>query len=313
MKPGIPDISVVIPLYNEEPNLGHLYENLAEVLNNLGKSHEIIFVDDGSRDRSFEMVKQLFAKDSNVKGISFSRNFGHQAALLAGLECSRGEIVIMMDADLQHPPDVIPVLIEKYKEGCDIVNTRRIDSGGTGFLKKITSALFYTLINFLSDVRIEPASADFRLMSRQAVDSFVKIKERARFTRGLVSWMGFKQAIVEYNEAPRFAGKSQYTLKKMLNLCFDGIISFSSKPLRLAFYLGLFVFLFGICYAVYAIIVKALGHAVPGWTSLLVMILIIGGVQLFCTGIIGEYIAKIYYESKSRPMYFIKEEVGVKL
>ncbi len=304
---NIPQISVIIPLYNEEQNLPLLHKELVAVLKDLNKSYEIIFVDDGSRDNSFETIKGLLREDENIVGLSLSRNFGHQVALLAGIEHSSGETVIMMDADFQHPPGIIEDLYNKYSEGYDIVNTRRIDSKKTGFLKRATSKLYYKLINLLSDVKIEPASSDFRLMNRKAVEAFLRFREKNRFTRGLISWMGFRQTIVEYDASERFSGKSKYTVRKMLGFGMDGITSFSSKPLRVTYYIGFVIVILGLFYALYAIVQHFRGATVPGWTSILVSVLIIGGVQLLSLGIIGEYIARIYNEAKGRPVYFIRE------
>jgi len=305
----IPKISVVIPLFNEENNIRQLYDELIPVLTKLVNNYEIIFVDDGSRDGSFEIVKQFSLENKSIKGISLSRNFGHQIALTAGLHQAKGETVITMDADLQHPPNLIPELYKLYKNGYDIVNTIRLDTADAGIFKKFTSNIFYKLLNYLSDIKIEPASADFRLMSRKAVDAFISINEKDRFTRGLVSWMGFKQVSLDYFAPPRFAGKSKYTIRRMFSFGLDGITSFSSKPLRISFYFGISVFVFGIIYAIFAIINYFHGMVIPGWTSNLVSILLIGGIQLVSIGIIGEYIARIFNEVKARPLYFIKDKV----
>ena len=302
-------ISIVIPAFNEEQNIIALYNELISVLQKISFRYEIIFVDDGSRDNTFNEIKKIAEKDKCVSGISLSRNFGHQIAIMAGLQQSKGDLVIMMDADLQHPPEIIPLLIEEQLKGFDIVNTKRIDAAGTGIAKKATSKLFYSLMNKLSDVRIEPAAADFRLMTRKAVDAFLQLEESDRFTRGLISWMGFKQTVVEYKASERFAGKSKYTIKKMFRFGIDGITSFSAKPLRISFYIGLFVFIIGLIYSAYAIVKFILNETVPGWTSMLVSVLIIGGIQLLSIGIIGEYIARIFNEAKGRPLYFIKEKV----
>ncbi|HNW97945.1 MAG TPA: glycosyltransferase family 2 protein [Bacteroidales bacterium] len=300
-------ISIVIPAFNEEQNIIALYNELISVLQKISFRYEIIFVDDGSRDNTFNEIKKIAEKDKCVSGISLSRNFGHQVAIMAGLQQAKGDLVIMMDADLQHPPDAIPLMIEEQEKGFDIVNTKRIDAKGTALTKKTTSKLFYNLLNKLSDVRIEPAAADFRLMTRKAVDAFLRLEERDRFTRGLISWMGFKQTVIEYQASARFAGKSKYTVKKMFRFGMDGITSFSSKPLRISFYIGFIVFLIGLAYSVYAIIEYILNKTVPGWTSMLVSVLIIGGIQLLSIGIVGEYIARIFNEAKRRPLYFVKD------
>lgn len=307
--PDRPEISVVVPLYNEEINIEALHSALITSLKSLNRDFEILYVDDGSRDRSFEMIKRLNFGDSRIKGISLSRNFGHQVALTAGMQNACGSIIITMDADLQHPPEVIPLLIKEYYNGYDIVNTRRIDSGKTGFIKKTTSRCFYRFINRIADVSIPESSSDFRLLSRKALDAFLQFGERDRFTRGLVSWMGFRQTVISYECAPRFAGKSKYSFRRMLHFALDGITSFSAKPLRIASYMGLLAFILGIAYAFYAVVQHITGKTVPGWTSLLVTILLLGGIQLLGLGIIGEYLARIFNESKSRPLYFIKDRI----
>lgn len=306
----IPDklLSIVVPCFNEEQNLEHLYSELITVLNKISYNYEIIFSDDGSKDHTFDVIKKIAASDNHVSGISLSRNFGHQIAIMAGLQQSKGDIVLMMDADLQHPPEVIPQLISEYEKDFDIVNTRRLDTQGIGVMKKISSSLFYRLLNFLSNVKIESSSADFRLMTRKAVDAFLQLEEKDRFTRGLISWMGFKQSVVEYTAATRFAGDSKYTVKKMFRFGMDGITSFSTKPLRISFYTGLIIFFIGLVYSVYAIIENIRRETVPGWTSILVSVLIIGGIQLVSIGIVGEYIARIFNETKARPLFFIQDK-----
>jgi dolichol-phosphate mannosyltransferase len=306
----MPELSIVVPLFNETDNLDQLVLELQSVIQLTGKSSEIILVDDGSADGSFDKVRNICADNPYVTGISLSRNFGHQVALLAGLQQAHGNIIITMDADLQHPPKVIPELLKQYESGYDIVNTRRIDGKETGAFKKATSRYFYRIINRIAQVNIPEGSSDFRLMSRKALDAFLQFGERDRFTRGLVSWMGFRQTVVPYECPPRFAGKSKYTLRRMLHFAADGITSFSSRPLRIASYMGIIVFLAGLAYAVYAIIQHINGKTIQGWTSLLVTVLLLGGIQLLTIGIIGEYLARIFNESKSRPLYFIKEQIN---
>ena len=308
--PDKPEISIVIPVYNEAINIGALYEALVANLQSLNKVFEIIFVDDGSFDNSFEQVRLLNARDIRVKGLSLSRNFGHQVALTAGMQHATGDVIITMDADLQHPPEVISRLLAEYTKGFEIVNTRRIDTGQTGIFKKITSRFFYRLINLVANVSIPESSSDFRLMSRRALDAFLQFEERDRFTRGLVSWMGFRQTVINYTCAPRFAGKSKYTLRKMFHFAIDGITSFSAKPLRIASYMGVTAFIAGLVYAVFAVIKHMSGKTIPGWTSLLVTVLLLGGLQLLSLGIIGEYLARIFNESKSRPLYFIRDRIN---
>lgn len=300
-------ISIVIPLLNEEGNIKVLYESLLPVVEKISANYEIIFVDDGSKDSSFDIITKISQLNKRVLGISLSRNFGHQIALSAGLEHASGEVVVMLDADMQHPPEIIIDLHNKYKEGFDIVNTIRTETADVGIFKKITSYYFYKLINRLSDIHIEPAAADFRLMNRKTVNAFLQMKEKDRFTRGLVSWMGFKQAQIEYIAPQRFAGKSKYSLLKMFRFAADGITAFSAKPLRVSFFAGIIVSFTGLLYAIYAIFQYFGGKNIPGWTSILVSILIIGGIQLISIGIIGEYLARVFNEAKNRPMYLVKE------
>jgi dolichol-phosphate mannosyltransferase len=267
-------------------------------------------VDDGSADGTFEEISRLARNDSRVKGISLSRNFGHQVALLAGLNEAMGEQILMMDADGQHPPGLIPAMVGKLNEGCDIVNTIREETKDSGLFKRTSSRLFYRVFNALSDIKINEDSSDFRIMTREALNAFLAMDEQNRFTRGMVSWMGFKQTTVSYIAPARRSGKSKYSLRRMLHFAFDGLTSFSSKPLRLSAFLGLFVLLMGIAYSLYAIVIHLIGKSNPGWTSLLITILVLGGTQLLILGIIGEYLARIFNESKKRPHYFISRRTS---
>jgi len=302
-------ISIVIPVYSEEQNIQPLYEDIVARLDKY-PSFEILFVDDGSPDQSFEKVEALARADKRVKGIRLSRNFGHQTALLAGLKEVEGDQVIMMDGDGQHPPALIPRLIEKLEEGYDVVNTTRTDARGSGLFKRISSRWFYRIFNALSDTRIKAATADFRIMNRKALDAFLSIEEHDRFTRGLVSWMGFRQTHLTYQAEKRLSGKSKYSLKRMRLFAFDGVTSFSSKPLRLSIILGLITILGGFLYMIYALVMYAAGQTNPGWTSLLITVLLLGGIQLFSIGILGEYLGRVFHESKRRPHYFIEKRTG---
>jgi polyisoprenyl-phosphate glycosyltransferase len=302
------ELSLVIPLFNETENITPLYRAIIPVIHKLNRSTEIIFVDDGSLDHSFDLVKYLASQDPRVKGISLSRNFGHQVALTAGLQQAKGSLIVTLDADLQHPPEIIISLIDQYEQGFDIVNTRRMDSSDNGYFKRLSSRYFYRFMNRIADISLTESSSDFRLMTRKALDCFLQFEEKDRFTRGLVSWMGFRQTVVDYECPPRFAGQSKYTLRKMLHFAADGITSFSAKPLRIASYMGVIVFLIGLLYTGYAIIRHISGNTIPGWTSLLVTVLLLGGIQLLSLGVIGEYLARIFNESKSRPLYFIKDQ-----
>ncbi|MBT8187544.1 MAG: glycosyltransferase family 2 protein [Croceitalea sp.] len=305
-------LSIVVPCFNEEENIDALYSEMSNVLSTLKIPYEVIMVDDGSKDNTFHLIEKLAVINSNVQGICLSRNFGHQIALLAGLQASTGDAVVTMDGDLQHPPSVIPQLIEKYEEGYDIVNTRRIDDESTSLFKRKTSKWFYKLINKLSDVQVEPFGADFRLMSRETVDAFLTIKEQDRFTRGLISWIGFKQTVVPFQANARYAGSTSYTLTKMIRLAVNGITSMSSKPLRASLWLGLIFFVTGLVYAFFILLNYFKGINVQGWTSILITILILGGIQLLIMSIIGEYVAKIFNESKARPLYLVKKKTASK-
>lgn len=300
-------LSIVIPVYNEAGNIRSLYEELSLVLKDFQGESELIWVNDGSKDDSLTEIRELVNTDSRVKCVSLSRNFGHQLALVAGLEHSSGDVVITMDGDGQHPASVIPQLIEKCEEGYDIVNTIRENEEAVGGLKKGTSKVFYRWINRLSDVPIQSASADFRLMSRKAVRAFLEIKEKDRFNCGLIGWMGFQQCFVSFDAPKRQVGKSKYTWKKMFRFASDGIFSFSSRPLKVSFFLGVIASLLGLIYAIYAVVQYFCGNTIAGWTSLMIVVLVLGGIQLLSLGIIGEYISRVFNEAKRRPLYFVDE------
>jgi glycosyltransferase involved in cell wall biosynthesis len=301
------DISIVIPIFNEEKNIMILYMELCKVLKSNNNKFEIIFVDDGSNDQSFEIIRALCQQQSSTKCISFSRNFGHQVALTAGIQATKGEIVITMDGDLQHPPAVISEMLTKYNEGFDIVNTIRINDKNERIFKKLTSKGFYSVINYLSDIHIQSSSSDFRLMNRKTVNAFLEINEKDRFTRGLIGWIGFKQAFLPYIPDKRHTGSTKFSFKKMVRFAFDGLTSFSSKPLRISFYIGIFISCISLLYGLYAISSFLNGDNLPGWTSILISILFLGGIQLISIGIVGEYLARVYTQSKNRPLYLINE------
>jgi len=300
--------SIVVPVFNEEEVLTELYKRTTSVMDKLGEPYEIIFVNDGSNDGSLELMKTLHSQDNRVKIINFSRNFGHQIAITAGLDYASGEAVITIDADLQDPPEVIPSLIDKWKEGFDVAYGIREKRTGESFFKLSTASIFYRFLGKITDTNIPADTGDFRLMSRKVVDSLKNIRERNRFVRGLVSWVGFPQIGVNYKREKRFAGCTKYPLRKMLKFAIDGISSFSFLPLRIASYGGFVISGVGLIYAIYVIFVKLFTtKMVPGWASLMVAILFLGGVQLIAIGIIGEYIARIGQETKQRPLYIIRE------
>ena len=302
--------SVVIPVFNEEENLELLHRRLSKVLENLCEDYEIIFVDDGSTDKSLEIMRKLRKTNGRVKIISFSRNFGHQIAITAGIDYASGRAVIVMDADLQDPPEVIPRLVEKWREGYDTVYAIR-ESRKDPILKRTIAFIFYRLFKRMSDVDIPVDAGDFRLMSRRVVDILKIMPERNRYLRGLASWVGFSQAKIRYTRDERYAGKRKYTLWQSAKLALDGITSFSHFPLRLVIHLGLVVSLVGFLYTTKIIIDTLLfGRTVPGWTTLMAAVLFLGGVQLIVVGVIGAYIGRIYVEVQQRPLYLIKQKIG---
>lgn len=305
-------ISIVIPCYNEEQVIGETLRRLVAFCNNVADLKvELIFVDDGSRDRTRALLKTFAEQDSRIKLIGFSRNFGHQIAVTAGIDAAAGDAVVLIDADLQDPPEVIHEMIAKWREGYDVVYGTRTERVGESAFKLATARWFYRLLNYLSDVPIPLDTGDFRLMSRNVVDTLKAMPERDRFVRGLVSWVGFNQTALPYKRVARFAGESKYPLRKMLRFAADGILSFSTKPLHVSAILGMvsaFIALLGI---IYALLLRLFTNIwVEGWTALFIAVLFIGGVQLISVGILGEYIGRIYTEIKRRPLYVVQESVG---
>jgi len=303
--------SVVIPIYNEAEVLPALYQRLTKVLEDLGEPHEIIFVDDGSTDESPNLLSALRAQDTRVKVVSFSRNFGHQIAITAGLDYSSGDPVIVMDGDLQDPPEVIPRLIAEWQAGNEIVFAVREGRNGESLFKRVTASLFYRLLRRLTTTQVPVDAGDFRLMSRLAVEALKPIRERNRFVRGLVGWIGFRHASIKYVRDGRYAGATKYPLTKMIRFALNGIFSFSFLPLQVATYLGFGVSLISFVYLVYAVWLKLFtSRVVQGWASVIVAVLFMGGVQLVSLGVIGEYIGRIYEEVKQRPLYLIHALAG---
>jgi dolichol-phosphate mannosyltransferase len=304
-----PEISIVIPTYCEEGNIVELYEQLQLELSKIDvQSFEIIYVNDGSHDESLRYIKELTTKDERVKFIHFSRNFGHQNALRAGLDFAKGDAVISMDADLQHPPELISTLIEHWRAGNKIVYTKRKDTNDLSFFKKLTSKMFYKLVNYLSETKLEEGTADFRLLDRSVVEALKNFNENNLFYRGIIPGLGFKQYGLEYIPNERFSGNTKYTFSKMVRFALTGITSSSAKPLYFSIYLGAFLALCSFFYALYAIYVSIFTtEAVAGWTSTIASILFIGGIQLMMLGIVGIYLGKLFSESKKRPNYIIEE------
>lgn len=302
------ELSLVIPTFNEEGNVQRLYNEILLVLKQLQIStYEVIFIDDGSSDQSLQRIEALRAQDTNVHYLQFSRNYGHQHALKAGLDYARGAAVISLDADLQHPPALIADMVQLWRQGAEVVYTRRNDKQNVGLFKKLSAKAFYWLANRLSEVPIEEGTADFRLLDRKVVDAIKTFKESHLFLRGLIPTLGFKQVALDYEPAVRFSGQSKYSLGKMFHFAINGITSSSAKPLYFSIYLGLFfaflAFVYG-CYAIYiAVFTDA---AITGWTSLIASVLFIGGIQMILIGIVGIYLGKLFVQSKQRPTYIIK-------
>jgi len=306
-----PKLSVVIPVFNEESNIDLLYQRLRDALKPVGEV-EYLFVNDGSRDQTLAKVKGLRAQDAFVKYLSFSRNFGHQIAVTAGLDAAQGEAVVIIDADLQDPPEVIPQLFQKYVEGYDVVYAVRSKRKGEGFLKKLTAKMFYRLLRFLTGFPIPVDVGDFRLMSRRSVQVFKSLRERHRFVRGMVSWLGFRQIGVEYERDPRHSGVTKYSMGKMIRLALDGITSFSNVPLQFAAHLGFWISGIALIYILYILGMKIFtDKPIIGWASTMTAIFFFGGVQLITLGVIGEYVGRISDEVKQRPIYIIEETGGI--
>lgn len=308
-----PLISVITPAHNEEGNIQRFYSEVSQTLNQITDSWEIIFVNDGSTDNSAELMRQLHEKDPRCKAVVFSRNYGFQIAIAAGLRASSGKAIVVMDADLQHPPELIPVMVEKWKEGYHVVNTVRTGYGNNASqLKKITSAAFYKVMNAISEVPIIPGACDFRLMDRVVVDILCRLPEQTPFFRALIRWLGFKQTSIPCTVNARQAGVPSMTFKKMIALAVDGMVSFSTRPLRWIMYLGFFVTALVVPYGVWALIDHFIFDAtVPGWTSLLILNMLLGGTMLVSLGIIGEYVGRIYNQVKGRPLFTVEELYGI--
>jgi dolichol-phosphate mannosyltransferase len=299
-------VSVVIPAYNEENNVAAVYEAVRLALAGCGP-YELILIDDGSTDSTAERIRALRARDPAVRLIRFGRNFGQQPALLAGLEAARGDAVITLDCDLQHPPELIPSMLQAWRDGAPVVQMIRTQTEGAGFLKTLTSRIFYWFANLLSETPLVSGAADYQLLDRAVVDAALQFRDRYPFLRGLVGWLGFPATRIEYVAAARYGGASGYTLRKMLRLSLQAVMGLSSKPLRFSFYFGLLTAIFCVLYAAYAIAGLAAGRNVQGWTSVIVMVTFLGAVQLVSIGIVGEYIARVFEQSRGVPRYVIVE------
>lgn len=304
-------VSVIVPCFNEEEVIVHTHERLSQVLQQCDVEYELIFIDDGSKDRTALLLRGIQSIDPNVRVIFLSRNFGHQIAVTAGLDYAEGDAVILIDADLQDPPEVIPRMLEKWREGYEVVYGVRSSRDGESAFKLWTARAFYRIINALSEVPLPLDAGDFRLLDRKAVLALRRMRERHRLLRAMTTWVGFRQLPLPYERAKRFAGASKYPLRKMLALALDGIISFSVAPLRLVTIIGLIMSVLSLAGIVYAIVSRLMTDAwVPGWTLLFISSLLIGGMQFVFLGVIGEYIGRIYGEAKERPLFLVLDVLG---
>ncbi len=299
-------ISIVVPVYNEQENVRYFYQEVRKYMDPLEYLYELIFVDDGSTDDTPRIIEQITQQDVRVSAVILARNFGHQIALTCGLDYAKGDAVITMDGDMQHPPEMLPILLRKWEEGFEVVQTIRSDTQGVSWFKRYTSSMFYRLINVMSNIHINEGGSDFRLMDHKVVETFLRFKERARFIRGLIGDLGYRQTFIEFVAPQRHAGKSKFSLKKMLTFAIDGITSFSKVPLRIALYAGLLLGMMSFLLTLNVVYTKLFtAEAVPGWATLAVSVLLLGGLQLLVVGIIGEYIGRIFEEVKQRPLYWV--------
>ena len=301
-------ISAIIPSYNEQENVGLMYERMSKVLSKISDDYEIIYVNDCSRDETLLRIKALAEKDKHVKYVSFSRNFGHQIAVSAGLDVCQGDAVVIIDGDLQDPPELIEQMYEKYKEGYKVVYARRTSRDGETWFKKFTAKMFYRILASMTSIDIPVDVGDFRLIDKVIVKHLRNMPEKSKYIRGQISWIGYKQTFVDYHRDARIYGTTNYPLKKMLRFALDGITAFSDKPLKIASSIGIFSAIVSLLALIYALVAHfCFNNTITGWTSLILSVLFIGGVQLITIGIIGEYIARINNDVRNRPLYIVEE------
>jgi glycosyltransferase involved in cell wall biosynthesis len=302
------DLSIIIPIFNEEDNIRILQNRLAMVAEKMNVSFELVFVNDGSCDNSGLIIKELAQSDNRIKYIYFSRNFGHQVAVTAGMDVAKGDAVVIIDADLQDPPELISELYAKMKEGYQVVYAKRNQHEGVSFWKKLTAKLFYRILKRITSINIPVDTGDFRIMDRKVVEVLKSMPEKNKFLRGQIAWIGFNQTFVEYGRSERNAGKTGYTYRKMFHFAMDGITSFSNFPLKVASVLGFAVSGISFVIMMYALYVRFVaGHYVEGWTSLMISILFLGGIQLICVGLIGEYLSRVSDNVRDRPLYVVAD------
>jgi polyisoprenyl-phosphate glycosyltransferase len=301
-------VTLVVPVFNESEVISAFYARACAALESLKDfDYELVFIDDGSRDNSFAQLKAFAGGNPRVRVIKFSRNFGHQIAISAGIDHARGDCVAVIDADLQDPPEVIALMVEQWRQGFDVIYGVRSDRADETLLKLWTASMFYKLLGRLTNIHIPPNVGDFRLMSRRVIDQLKILREKDRFVRGLVSWVGFKQTGVTYQRDARYAGETKYPFRKMLKFSFDGITSFSTIPLKISTWMGSITAILAVLYLISVFIQWQLGYTVQGWATIMVALLFLGSVQLLCLGVIGEYLGRIFNEVKPRPMYVIEE------
>ena len=298
-------ISIVVPVYNEEENIAHFARAVADVMERLPYHYELLFIDDGSSDRSREILRTLGAQDAHIGSIFLARNYGPQLALTCGIDHADGDAVITMDGDMQHPPELLPQLIARWEEGFEIVQTVRLTTEGVSFFKRATSKYYYRLLNLLTDVEIQEGGSDFRLMDRKAVLALRRYREHARFIRGMVGALGFRRTTVDFVAQARYAGISKFSLRRMISFALDGIFAYSIKPLRTALYAGIVSALLAVVLFLHVLVETLRGETVPGWSTIVVCSLFFGGMQMMMLGVCGEYIARILQEVKNRPLYLV--------
>ena len=306
------EYSIIVPVYNEEKVINEAFKRIKSVMDTVSAEYEMIFIDDGSKDTTKSILKNLTKENKKAKAIFLSRNFGHQAAISAGLDYCSGQAVVIIDADMQDPPEIIPEMIKKWKEGYDVVYGKRISRKGENSLKKITAKLFYILLNMLTKENIPEDVGDFKLIDRKVANALKKIHEKNRYLRGIISWLGFKQGEMEYERKERYAGETKYTTSKMIKLSMDAITSFSYAPLKIATYIGFFISGISFLYLIVVIYQKVFTNTtIKGWASITAVNLFFNGIVLVILGIFGEYIGRIYDEANNRPIYIVDDTSGI--
>lgn len=303
-------VSIVVPVFNEQDNIDVFYQEVCKYMEPLPYGFELIFVDDGSRDATPVILDRLAQEDIRVRALILARNFGHQVALTCGLDNADGDVVITMDGDMQHPPEMLPQLLAKWEEGFEVIQTIRVNTEGASWFKKFTSRSFYRLMNTMSKVRVQEGGSDFRLLDKKVVESFRRFRERARFIRGMISAIGYRQLQVEFVAPKRYAGTSKFSLNKMMHFALDGITAYSKLPLRISFYFGVIFGAVSLGLTLHVVYIRLFTEeAVPGWATISASILLLGGLQLLFIGIIGEYVGRIFEEVKQRPLYLVRTEL----